>query len=148
MWNAISLGQDLNSCRCVHFLRRYPLHHGHLTNIYSCICCQEIRVWPHGSVLAYSSYITVSLFNGISTFLGYSTDFRFNIFDLYELQLDVIHFLSLDFPFLIMSMSSRVQSRLFVSWNIHTVVFLPISVSLILMFFFWYLCCYCCYWLL
>ena len=30
MWNAISLVQDMNSCRCVHFLRRKPLHHGHL----------------------------------------------------------------------------------------------------------------------
>ena len=28
MWNAISLVQDLNSCRRVHFLRRWPLHHG------------------------------------------------------------------------------------------------------------------------
>ena len=28
MWNAISLVQDLNSCRRVHFL---PLHHGHLS---------------------------------------------------------------------------------------------------------------------
>ena len=30
MWNAISLVQDLNSCCLVHFLRRKPLHHGHL----------------------------------------------------------------------------------------------------------------------
>ena len=30
MWNAISLVQDLKSCRRVHFLRRKPLHHGHL----------------------------------------------------------------------------------------------------------------------
>ena len=30
MWNAISLVQDLNSCRRVHFLRRQRLHHGHL----------------------------------------------------------------------------------------------------------------------
>ena len=29
MRNAISLVQDLNSCRRVHFLRRQPLHHGH-----------------------------------------------------------------------------------------------------------------------
>ena len=33
MWNAISLVEDLNSCRRVHFLRRYPLHHGHLQNV-------------------------------------------------------------------------------------------------------------------
>ena len=31
MWNAISLVQDLNSYRCIHFLRRQPLHHGHLS---------------------------------------------------------------------------------------------------------------------
>ena len=30
MWNVISLVQDLNSCHCVHFLQRYPWHHGHL----------------------------------------------------------------------------------------------------------------------
>ena len=30
MWNAISFIQDLNLCRRVHFLRRWPLHHGHL----------------------------------------------------------------------------------------------------------------------
>ena len=30
MWNANSLVQDLNSCRRVHFLRRWPFHHGHL----------------------------------------------------------------------------------------------------------------------
>ena len=30
MWNAISLVQDLNSCHRAHFLRRKPLHHGHI----------------------------------------------------------------------------------------------------------------------
>ena len=35
MWNTISLVQDLNSCRRVHFLRRYPLHHGHLQSLLS-----------------------------------------------------------------------------------------------------------------
>ena len=30
MWNAISYVQDLNSCRRVHFLRRWPLHYGHI----------------------------------------------------------------------------------------------------------------------
>ena len=34
MWNATNLVQDLNSCRRVHFLRRKPLHHGHLGLIY------------------------------------------------------------------------------------------------------------------
>ena len=29
MWNAISLVQDLNSCRRVHFLQRKPLNHWH-----------------------------------------------------------------------------------------------------------------------
>ena len=28
IWNAITLFQDLKSCRCVHFLR--PLHHGYI----------------------------------------------------------------------------------------------------------------------
>ena len=35
MWNAISLVKDLNSCRRVHFLRRYPLHHGHFHSHYT-----------------------------------------------------------------------------------------------------------------
>ena len=30
MWNANSLVQDLNSCRCVHFKRQQPLQHGQL----------------------------------------------------------------------------------------------------------------------
>ena len=30
MWNTIILVEDLNLCRRVHFLRWYPLHHGHL----------------------------------------------------------------------------------------------------------------------
>ena len=33
MWNAISVVQDLNSCRRVHSLRRQPLHHGHLLKV-------------------------------------------------------------------------------------------------------------------
>ena len=32
MWNAISLVQDLNSHRRIHFLQRLPLHHGHHLN--------------------------------------------------------------------------------------------------------------------
>ena len=32
MWNAISHVQDLKSCRRVHFLQRWPLHHGHLSD--------------------------------------------------------------------------------------------------------------------
>ena len=35
MWNTISLVQHLNWCRHVHFLRRWPLHHGHLTSLSS-----------------------------------------------------------------------------------------------------------------
>ena len=30
MWNASSLVQDLNSCRCIHFQWRNSWHHGHL----------------------------------------------------------------------------------------------------------------------
>ena len=30
MCNANSVVQDLNSSRCIHFLRRYPLHYDHL----------------------------------------------------------------------------------------------------------------------
>ena len=37
-----------------------------------------------------------------------------------------IQFLTKGFPFLAMSSSSRVRFRLFVAWNVHTVVFLPI----------------------
>ena len=48
-----------------------------------------------------------------------------------------IQFFSEGFPFLAMSKFSRVRSRLFVAWNIHTVVFLPI-------FVFWsFLFCWC-----
>ena len=40
MWNAISQVQDLNSCRRVHFLRRKPLHHGHLNMYFQVIMLQ------------------------------------------------------------------------------------------------------------
>ena len=40
-----------------------------------------------------------------------------------------------DFSFLAILMSSHVQSRQFVAWNIRTIVFLPISVFYILLFY-------------
>ena len=45
-----------------------------------------------------------------------------------------IQFLSWHFVFLAMSRFTRVSFRLFVAWNIHTVIFLPISVSSLLFF--------------
>ena len=39
----------------------------------------------------------------------------------------------------------RFPFRLFVAWNIHTVVFLPILIFLLFLFC-WYLCCLYCFW--
>ena len=52
------------------------------------------------------------------------------------LQLDKIQFLNLYFPFETMSLCSRVQYRYLVAWNIHTNIFLPISLSSILLLFY------------
>ena len=44
MWNAISLVQDLNTCRRVHFRRRLQLHHGHLQYRSLCVILLD-RCW-------------------------------------------------------------------------------------------------------
>ena len=44
-----------------------------------------------------------------------------------------------------MSMPFRIRFRQFVAWNIHIVVFLPISFTW-LPSFYWSLCCLCCIW--
>ena len=72
MWNAVSLVQDLNACRRVHFLRRKPLHHGHLLCIWwwgfgecgvplDCYCSQ-IHSDPEWLYLIYGSNRTVQSF--------------------------------------------------------------------------------------
>ena len=53
----------------------------------------------------------------------------------FVLKLQDIQFLSKGFPFLAMSKFSLVRCRLFVAWNIHTVVFLPIFVFWLLSLF-------------
>ena len=56
MWNAISLVQDLNSCRHVQFLRRQPLHHGHFIlsfmDIWILLCAShEIHRYKHAHAI-------------------------------------------------------------------------------------------------
>ena len=55
---------------------------------------------------------------------------------------------SQDFPFVAMFKSFHVQSCQFITWNIHRIVFLPISASKFLLVFYPYLCCHCSNWLL
>ena len=55
-----------------------------------------------------------------------------------ELKLENFQFLPKRFPSVAMSRSSRVRFRHFVAWNIHAVVFFPISLSKC----FWY--CFVC----
>ena len=53
---------------------------------------------------------------------------------LFVLLFEEIQFLSWSFTFLAMTKSSRGIFCLFVAWNIHTVVFLPIFVFYLLLF--------------
>ena len=46
MWYSISIIQDLNSCRSVHFLRSWPLHYRHLTCMFVFVCvCPFFFSW-------------------------------------------------------------------------------------------------------
>ena len=58
-----------------------------------------------------------------------------------------IQFLSTGFLFLAMSKFSCVRFCLFVAWNVHTVVFLPVFVFCVFLFY-WCLCYLYCFWLL
>ena len=62
-----------------------------------------------------------------------------------ELPSEEIQLLSKSFFYLTMSKSFRMRLSLFVAWNIHTVVFLSFSLSLLFLLW-WSLYCSCCFW--
>ena len=55
--------------------------------------------------------------------------YHLSLWRYFVLQLEKIQFFSYGFPLVTMSKFSCLRFRLFVAWNIHTVVFLPIFVS-------------------